>query len=124
MFRTSGGKLRVARPFPCIALVCVLFPMSTFAAHAGSRAAAQEGQPSPGYRFQTGGWTYVHLEGTPAQIGFQHGRLLAAEIEDLVGVLKIESAHSTRRNWDFYREAGRKQLWPHIDPEYQQELEG
>jgi hypothetical protein len=98
--------------------------MSTFAAHAGSRAAAQEGQPSPGYRFQTGGWTYVHLEGTPAQIGFQHGRLLAAEIEDLVGVLKVESAHSTRRNWDFYREAGRKQLWPHIDPEYQQELEG
>jgi hypothetical protein len=23
------------------------------------------------------GWTYVHLEGDPGQIGFQHGQLLA-----------------------------------------------
>ena len=29
------------------------------------------------YRFQQGGWTYVHLEGSPAAIGFQHGYLLA-----------------------------------------------
>src|SRR5690349_13337089 len=28
------------------------------------------------------GWTFVHLEGTPSEIGFQHGYLLSAEIED------------------------------------------
>jgi hypothetical protein len=66
----------------------------------------------------------VHLEGSPSQIGYQHGRLLSAEIEDLIKVSKIETAHATRRDWGFYREAGRKMLWPHIDPEYQQELEG
>jgi hypothetical protein len=114
----------VARRFPFIAPVLILFSISAFATHAGSRPAAQEGLTSPGYRFQTGGWTYVHLEGTPAQIGFQHGRLLAAEIDDIVGVLKVENPHSTRRDWEFYREASRRQLWPHIDPEYQQELEG
>jgi hypothetical protein len=114
----------VARLFLCCFMACALFLSSNFAAHAGSPGAAEAAQASPGYRFQTGGWTYVHLEGTPAQIGFQHGRLLAAEIEDLVHVQKVESAHSTRRDWEFYREAGRKQLWPHIDPEYQQELEG
>jgi len=78
----------------------------------------------PGYRFERGGWTYVHLEGTPSQIGFQHGSLLAAEIADLVRVSKIETLHSTHRDWAFYREAGRKMFWPHIEAEYQQELEG
>jgi len=78
----------------------------------------------PGYRFEKGGWTYVHLEGTPSQIGFEHGQLLAAEIEDMVGVIRLENTHNTKRNWKFYREAGRKMLWPHIDAEYQQELEG
>ena len=29
------------------------------------------------YRFPQSGWTYVHLEGSPADIGFQHGALLA-----------------------------------------------
>ncbi len=77
-----------------------------------------------GYRFERGGWTYVHLEGTPSQIGFQHGNLLSAEIADMVHVIQIESARETKRNWEFFRESGRKMLWPHIDPEYQQELEG
>ncbi len=78
----------------------------------------------PGYRFERGGWTYVHLEGTPSQIGFEHGSLLAPEIADLVRVSKLETLHSTHRAWDFYREAGRKMFWPHIEAEYQQELEG
>jgi len=78
----------------------------------------------PGYRFERGGWTYVHLEGSPAQIGFQHGRLLASEIEDMVRVSKLETLHSTHRKWEFYRQAGRKMFWPHIEAEYQEELEG
>lgn len=58
------------------------------------------------------------------QMGYQHGRLLAGEILDLVRVLKVETEHQTKRGWDFYREAARKQLWPRIDSEYQQELQG
>jgi hypothetical protein len=92
-----------------------------FVAHARGEESATA---APGYRFEKGGWTYVHLEGTPEQIGFQHGALLSAEVEDMVRVIKLESAHSTKRNWTFYREAARTMLWPHIDPEYQQELTG
>jgi hypothetical protein len=76
------------------------------------------------YRYQKGGWTYVHLEGKPAEIGYQHGYLLAAEIEDMYRVLKLENTHSTHRNWEFFRAASKKMLWPHIEPEYQLELEG
>ena len=78
----------------------------------------------PGYRFEKGGWTYVHLEGSPAQIGFQHGQLLAAEIADMVAVVRLENTHNTKRDWEFFRQASRTMLWPHIDQEYQQELEG
>jgi hypothetical protein len=78
----------------------------------------------PGYRLEKGGWTYVHLEGTPSEIGYQHGRLLATEIADMVKVFKLESTHDTKRDWEFYRKASRWMLWPNIEPEYQQELQG
>ena len=32
------------------------------------------------YKFHEGGWTYVHLAGTPEEIGFQHGYLLARRL--------------------------------------------
>jgi hypothetical protein len=96
------------------------------AAHAEENhiAVPQQDAVAPGYRVDHGGWAFVHLEGTSEQIGFQHGRLLSAEIEDMVKVIKLESTHDTRRNWEFFRDASRKMLWPHIDAEYQQELEG
>ena len=39
------------------------------------------------YRFEKGGWIYVHLEGTPGEIGYQHGYLLAPEIKDAFDVI-------------------------------------
>ena len=33
-------------------------------------------------RPEKNGWTFVHLQGTPHQIGFQNGYLLTPEIED------------------------------------------
>ena len=36
----------------------------------------------PGWRFPQDGWIVVHIEGTPYERGYQHGRLLAREIVD------------------------------------------
>ncbi|WP_109484886.1 C45 family autoproteolytic acyltransferase/hydolase [Occallatibacter savannae] len=88
-------------------------------------AAAQGPNTSrAGYRFDRGGWMFVHLEGSPSEIGFQHGQLLSTEILDLLHVMKVETLHDTKRDWAFYRETSRTMLWPHIDAEYQQELQG
>ena len=76
------------------------------------------------YRFQRGGWTYVHLEGSPSDIGFQHGYLLAPEIDDAFHALQLQDTHRTKRDWQFFRKAAREMLWPHIDSEYRQELQG
>ena len=108
-------------------LFCVVsLGISATASHAKriGPAAQQTAASGAGYRFDKGGWKYVHLEGTPAEIGYQHGQLLALEIADLLNVMKVETLHDTKRDWNFYRDASRKMLWPHIDEEYQQEIQG
>lgn len=106
--------------------VCLWLPgfLKTSYAKPVVATGSQASKSGAGYRFDKGGWKYVHLEGTPAEIGYQHGQLLSAEIADLVNVMKVETQHDTKRDWNFYREAGRKMLWPHIDEEYQQEIAG
>jgi hypothetical protein len=70
------------------------------------------------------GWTFVHLEGTPSEIGFQHGYLLAPEILDAEEVTALEQTHDGKKNWKFFRTAAREMMWPHIEAEYRAELEG
>jgi hypothetical protein len=70
------------------------------------------------------GWTFVHLDGRPADIGFQHGYLLAPEIEDMLKVTELEAAHDDNKDWLFFREAARTMMWPHIEQEYREELQG
>jgi hypothetical protein len=86
--------------------------------------AAPDARLQGGYKFNEGGWTYVHLEGTPERVGFQHGYLLAREIEDNVNVYKVEMPHNVQRDWSFFREAAKNVIWPHVDAEYQDELKG
>ncbi len=108
-----------------VALVNMAGP--TAVVSAGSQAkspkgAAQDARLTGGYRFESGGWIYVHLQGSPAQIGFQHGVLLAKEIEDAFHAIRLDSTHRTKRDWNFFRETARNILWPRIDAEYQEEL--
>lgn len=70
------------------------------------------------------GWIQVHLEGSPGDIGFQHGYLLATEIKDNFKVISTELAHDERRDWEFFRKAAREVLWPHVEQEYREELTG
>ncbi len=76
------------------------------------------------HRFERDGWVFVHLEGSPEKVGFQHGYLLAGEIADLLRVIKPYLAKSTRREWSFFRDAAEKMLWQGIDPEYRREIDG
>jgi Phospholipase B len=93
-------------------------------AYAREHRAASDPRLKGAYRYDRGGWVYAHLEGDPASIGFQHGFLLAPEIEDAFPTVSTNMMHSTLRDWAFFRETAREMLWPKIDPEYQQELQG
>src|SRR5258708_27065662 len=76
------------------------------------------------YRTERNGWIYVHLEGSPDRLGYQHGYLLADEIGDLLRVEKPFLLQTTKRDWEFYRQASEKMLWPKIDSEFQREIDG
>lgn len=77
-----------------------------------------------GYRFERAHWIYVHLEGSPREIGLEHGHLLAPEIVDMLAAIKLEDTHSTGRDWKFFRSTAEHVLWPQIEDEYREELKG
>jgi Phospholipase B len=106
-------------------LFIVLF-LSCLAFSSAKQGASQPdaARLKPAYRFARDGWVYIHLEGSPADIGYQHGYLLAPEIEDGFKTVQLKDVHRTKRDWEFYRQTAQNILWPHIDLEYQQELQG
>ena len=91
---------------------------------AQQRAAANDPRLKTASRFEEGGWIYVHLEGSPVDMGYQHGYLLASEIEDAFAAVSAGMTHETQRDWNFFRGAAHDMLWPKIDAEYREELQG
>src|SRR5438552_5139626 len=70
------------------------------------------------------GWIYVHLEGSPSDIGYQHGYLLANDIDTSIQAVSYLLQHDTHRDWEFYRSAARNFLWPKLEREYKDEING
>ncbi len=70
------------------------------------------------------GWIFIHLEGAPDKIGFQHGYLLADEIVRAQKCIRLEMTRETGRDWNFFKEAAKTVFWPKVDKEYQDELLG
>jgi hypothetical protein len=93
-------------------------------ARADGPSAADAERLKGSYRFERAGWIYVHLEGSPERIGYQHGTLLAPEIADFLRVIKPFLEKSTHRDWNFYRQSAETMLWKRIEPEYQREIDG
>jgi hypothetical protein len=107
-----------------LTLTAVISCLASVRAIASEPPAAGPENLQSAYRFEKDGWIYVHLEGSPSQVGYQHGSLLSGEIADFLRVIKPFLEHSTKRDWTFFREASEKMLWPTIDDEYRQEIDG
>src|SRR5258708_264050 len=70
------------------------------------------------------GWIQVHLEGKPGEIGYQHGYLLATEIDDAFKAVSTEVVHEEKHDWNFFRKAAEEVFWPHVEAEYREEIQG
>lgn len=103
------------------ALLCTLNIQNTSAANA---ADTQESMLARASRTDRNGWIYLHLEGPPEHIGFQHGWLLAREIDEALRVFRKYLQRVTKRNWQFYRDAAHEMFWGKIGDEYQKEIQG
>jgi len=70
------------------------------------------------------GWIYVHLAGSPRDVGYQHGYLVSKEIDTLLKVFQFYLPRTTKKDWAWYKAAAGRFMWNKIDTEYQQELKG
>src|SRR5215217_4447251 len=81
----NPGVRRMSRFVP-VFLAC--FSPYLFVAPARAADVPAEHKPDPasvkwyekGYRYEQAGWVVLHVEGDPYARGYQHGRLLSAEI--------------------------------------------
>ena len=97
----------------------------SFSSASSSPAGTSETELKGAFRRpENNGWTFVHLQGTPHEIGFQNGYLLAPEIEDTLKVTILEQMHDSKKDWQFFRDAAQNMMWPHIEQEYREELQG
>lgn len=105
-------------------VLALSLPAMAFRLAQQKRQPAEDDRLKGSYRFERNGWIFVHLQGSPEQVGYQHGALLAPETEDLLRVVKPFLQHETKRDWEFYRKASQEILWPKIDSEFQTEIDG
>ena len=79
----------------------------------------------PGWRFPQDGWIVVHIEGTPYERGYQHGRLLAREIVDYCHTIaKLRSVHAPDTAWHDLRLFVNALFLRRFDNEYLREMQG
>jgi hypothetical protein len=113
--------MRLRRALPALCLLAL-----TACGHPATpdSASPKDARLAGSSRLERNGWIYVHVQGPPAELGFQHGYLLAPEISDLLTVVKPLLQQLTKKDWAFYREAAEEMLWPKIELEYQEEIDG
>jgi len=75
-------------------------------------------------RMDKDGWIALTLAGSPKEMGFQHGALVAPEIDDTIRALKFSMKRSTGKEWDWFRDKSRELYWEKIGTELQEEIKG
>jgi hypothetical protein len=103
-------------------LFCILAGCTSHSSKKG--ALTREQIMAKASRTEKNGWIKIHLEGTPDEIGFQNGYLLADEIIDLRGAMEVLNLQMTGKDREFYRNESYRILWHNIPAEYQEELSG
>lgn len=102
----------------------------SFAGCAGGQPTCTTGDRSEvtrygnGYRFDSNGWTYVHIEGQPYDRGFQHGYLVAPELKEILRSLKYLTYWNTGMEWEFFVAAAENLFLSYIDQEFLDEMKG
>src|SRR5215472_7188750 len=75
-------------------------------------------------RHDRGGWIYLHVEGSPEERGFQHGYLLAKEIQEALRVRRELWHHQSGTEWSYLVKRSAEVFLPHVDQENLAEIDG
>lgn len=75
-------------------------------------------------REERDGWIILHLAGSPRNVGYQHGVLLADEIAESRKTLAALLGEQGGHDWSWYRQTSKRLFRSKIDPEVRDELTG
>ena len=75
-------------------------------------------------RHQRDGWIYLRITGAPRERGFQHGYLIAREIDTSLHVTRKTWEYESGMSWDWLVREGERLLLRKIDPELLAEIDG
>ena len=79
----------------------------------------------PAYRYPTGGWIYLHIEGKPYERGYQHGHLMSREIVEYMDrSAAILDSTSKEHAWETGRTMAKSMFLRGFDREYLEEMRG
>jgi Phospholipase B len=100
-------------------LLCLLFALS-----AAGLTPEQQQWISRAKREPRDGWIYLHVEGAPRERGFQHGYLLAKEIDDGLRMRRKEWEYFDAMEWSWLTSKTKTLVIPKVDPELLAEIDG
>ncbi|HEC94654.1 MAG TPA: hypothetical protein ENI45_01650, partial [Thermoplasmatales archaeon] len=103
-------------------LFLILSPLTGFAENVKESASKNFAKYGMGYRYNVGGWIYLHIEGEPYERGYQHGFLLADEIVDVIE--RWRNVFPQKRSWDLQKKTAMRLFWNKYPDEYQEEIKG
>lgn len=90
----------------------------------GPRVRADDPRLTHASRRDEAGWVVLHLEGSPATTGFQHGCLAADEIDDALAMFRGYVPTAGKRDWEYFRKTAMELFWPKLDEEERAEIDG
>ncbi len=79
----------------------------------------------PAYRYPTGGWIYLHIEGQPYERGYQHGHLMAKELVQYLERCAAElDSKGKQQSWNLARTTANALFLRGFDQEILEEMKG
>jgi hypothetical protein len=86
---------------------------------------AQVKWSGPGFRYDDGGWIFVHVEGEPYPRGRQYGELVAPELARYLEKLAtLQDKGDPEKGWNGMRRLADALMMRRYDPEYLEEMKG
>jgi len=79
----------------------------------------------PAYRYPTGGWIYLHIEGKPYERGYQHGHLMAKEVVQYMKRCAADlDSRGKNQSWNLARTSANALFLRGFDQEILEEMKG
>lgn len=107
-----------------LAIFVVVFLPETQAQLDAKLTSGQKACVDRAYTFERNGWVYLHIEGTAKERGFQHGYLLARDIEEGIRVQAKVWEYQSAKEWSWLVDKAAEMFTANADSENLAEIDG